>query len=267
MRISPPGKPRAGFTLVEMLIAAALMAVILGAAYACLQAGLQTRKLVEPRGDAFQAGRVALGLLAADLRSACPLHKGPEFLGSPRQIGDMEADNLDFATHYYTPRRPGEGDYASVSWFVERNPTTGEVVLWRRRNPTFAFDPLSGGAREEIADRIRGFKLEYYDGYDWYDTWGDVAGQAKQANSLKERPNLVGMPEAVRATLLLDSEPTSRNPRTGSADPVPSSAPPLSFQTIVKLAVPQAGSQAGASDADGAPGTSGSRGNQGPRTL
>ena len=73
-------KPRrrrapAGFTLIEMVISAALMSVVLGAAYACLRAGLETRRVVEPRGDVFQAGRVAMTLLSADLRAACPLHR------------------------------------------------------------------------------------------------------------------------------------------------------------------------------------------------
>lgn len=237
----------AGFTLVEMLISAALMAVVLAAAYACLRAGLSTRRVVEPRADTFQMGRVALSLLAADLRAACPLHKGPEFLGAQRQLGALDADNLDFATHNFTPVRPGEGDYCCVSWFVQLDPKTGLASLWRRRNPGLAFDPLSGGRREEIAANVRGFKVEYYDGYDWYATWGDPAGEVKQASSFRERPNLVGMPEAVRITLLLaetaaDAKPAGKAP----ADEVP----PLRFETMVRLDL------AGASSGNSSTGTS-----------
>jgi len=224
----------AAFTLVELVVSAALMSIVLGAAYACLHAGLEARRVVEPRADAFQTARVALALVAADLRAACPLHKGPQILGMRRQIGDTEADNLDFATHNHTPSKPGQGDYCSVSWFVEREPSTGETRLWRRRNPTLAFDPLSGGSREEIASGIRGFTVEYYDGFDWFDTWGDKDGEAKQANSNRDRPNLVGMPAAVRITLKVDSEPPARRGR-GSPDPAVAPAPPLSFQTVVKL--------------------------------
>lgn len=248
------------FTLVEMMISAALMAVLLGAAYACLRAGLDSRKIVEPRGDALQTGRVALGLLSAELRSACALHKGPEFLGMKRQLGTMQADNLDFATHHYTPQKPGEGDYCSVSWYVERDPSTGEARLWRRRNPALAFDPLSGGAREEIATGVRGFQVEYYDGFDWFDTWGDPNGEAKRQNSNRDRPNLVGLPEAVRVTLLLDAEPQKRKPpgeSAGTGSDNASEAPPLTFQSVIRLNL------AGISTGSSASGTSGSPGNSG----
>ena len=235
-----------------MVISAALMSVVLGAAYACLRAGLETRRVVEPRGDVFQAGRVALTLLSADLRAACPLHRGtgagPEFLGLQRQLGELDADNLDFATHHLTPSRPGEGDYASVSWFVERDPKTGAASLWRRRNPALALDPLSGGRREQIASDVRGFKLEYHDGFDWYPTWGDPAGEAKQANSLRDRPNLVGMPEAVRVTLLLAETPGAAKPSGKAPGEEP---PPFRFESVVRLNLAGASSTARSASASG----------------
>lgn len=234
----------AGFTLVEMVISAALMAVVLGAAYACLRAGLATRRVVEPRSDVFQTGRVAMSLIAADLRAACPLHKGPEFLGAQRQLGALDADNLDFATHNFTPAKPGEGDYCCVSWFVQLDPKTGLASLWRRRNPGLAFDPLSGGRREEIAANVRGFKVEYYDGYDWFATWGDPAGEAKQASSFRDRPNLVGMPEAARITLLLAESPTDAK---STGKPPAEEVPPLRFETVVRLNL--AGAASGSSSA------------------
>ena len=146
----------------------------------------------------------------------------------------MEADNLDFGTHNYTPSKPTPGDYCSVSWFVERDPATGETHLWRRRNPAFSFEPLSGGSREDIASGVRGFTVEYYDGFDWYDTWGDKNGEAKQASSNRDRPNLSGLPTAARITLLVDSEPPRRR-SPDSIEPEAKPAPPLTFQTTVRL--------------------------------
>jgi prepilin-type N-terminal cleavage/methylation domain-containing protein len=262
MNPRPSHRRHAAFTLVELLVASALMSIVLIAAYASLHAGLEARRIVEPRGDAFQTARVALALLSADLRAACPLHKGPEFLGMRRQIGKMEADNLDFATHNYTPVKSGQGDYCCVSWFVERDPATGETRLWRRRNPVLGFDPLSGGSREEIASGVRGLTIEYYDGFDWYDTWGDKDGEAKQANSFRDRPNLTGMPTAVRVTLLLDAEPAPRgrpNPDTEAKD----AAPPLSFQTLVKLNLAGLPSASGSGPSSSSPGSGTPAGNPG----
>ena len=228
------GRPlaAAAFTLIEIMISAALMSLILVAAYLCLNAGLVSKKMIEPRADLLQNARVAVALISADLRGACPLSKDYAFLGTQRTIDQVEADNLDFATHNYTPRHAREGDLCDVSYYVEKNEETGRYSLWRRRNPTLAPDPLSGGGKEQIARDIMGVRFEYSDGVDWYDTWGDVKGQEKAANSQKDQPNLTGMPEAVRITLLLDSNPKSQ---TNSATGERTIEPPVVFKTVARL--------------------------------
>lgn len=220
-----------GFTLIEVVISASLMAIILVGAYLCLSSGLASQKLIESRGEAVQSARIALALMSADLRGACSLSKDVEFVGMDRMLGDVEADNLDFATHNYAPRRAGEGDFCEVSYFVNMDPKSGKFVLWRRRDPKLDDQPLSGGGREEIVEGVRGLKFEYYDGIEWFDEWGDPDGRGKKQTSLKEKPNLAGMPEAVRITLSI--EPASRASREKSkAD---SAEPPLVFQTVARL--------------------------------
>ena len=228
----PRGSRRsaAGFTLIELVISSALMAMILAAAYLVLSACLSSQKLIEPRLDVVQTARVALAIMTADLRCACPLAKDYDFLGTHRMLGEIETDSLDFATHNYTPRRPREGDYCQESFFADKDAQTGELCLWRRRNPVIAFDPLSGGMREEIARGVRRLQFEYYDGLDWYDDWG-AQDNRKQQSSLRYHGNLSGMPEAVRITLWLES---AQAPRTTSTENA-SAEPPLVFQTVARL--------------------------------
>ena len=235
------------FTLIEVVVSSALMAIILVSAYLCLNAGVVSQKMIEPRVEIFQNARVALAILGADLRAACPLSTNYQFIGAQRMIGEIEADNLDFATHHYTPKRDGDGDFCAVSFFLDRNAESGQLSLWRRRNPMIGPDPFSGGSREEIAQGVLGLRLEYYDGFDWYNTWGDESGKA--ATSRRDQPNLTGIPEAVRITLLLDSNP-------GSKTAAETNAPPLVFQTVARLELadrPAGGVAAGAT-ATGAPG-------------
>ena len=132
-------------------------------------------------------------------------------------MGTVSADNLDFATHNYTPQHPGEGDFCEESIFLERDPATGRYTLWRRRNPMIAFDPLSGGQREELATGIAGVRFEYYDGLEWYDSWGDPQAGSTKSQLRTPKPNWVGLPEAVRITLLFESNPAGPAPgRLGS---------------------------------------------------
>jgi len=222
---------KAGFTLIEMVIASGLMALILASAYACLNAGLVSQKLIEPRAEIIQNARVALAIVAADLRSACPLAREIEFLGVHRMLEEVEADNLDFATHHYSPKKLREADYCQESLYLDRDPETGQFSLWRRRNPRIALDPLTGGTKEEIAKGIRGAKFEYFDGLDWYDSWGEIKS-GKKETSRKAQPNLSGLPDAVRVTLLFDSKPPSQVKR-GAAQT--EQEPPLVFQTTVRL--------------------------------
>ena len=233
MKICFSNRPPAAFTLIEVMISSALMALILVSAYLCLGAGFSAQKLIEPRAEIIQNARVALALMTADLRAACPLSKSDDFLGMTRTVENIEADNLDFATHNYTPRRAREGDFCQESFYLDKDLATGQFSLWRQRNPTIALDALNGGSQEEIAQGVVGLKLEYFDGTDWYDSWGEVKENGKDQNSARGKKNLSGLPEAVRITLLMDSNPKKKNPDSATGEEKPE--PPLVFQTVARL--------------------------------
>jgi type II secretory pathway pseudopilin PulG len=222
------------FTLLELVISSALMSMILVSAYLCLSSSISSRKLIESRAEVAQSARVAMALMSADLRCACPLSKEIAFLGMQRTLGDVEADNLDFATHNYTPRRSGQGDFCAVSYFLDKEPQSGKFSLWRRRYPAIPLDPLSGGTREEIAQGVRGLKFEYYDGFDWYDEWGDPDGRKHTAEALKYQPNLEGLPEAVRVTLWFEIG-SGASKKAATEDDSSTSEPTMAFQTVCRL--------------------------------
>ena len=226
---------RSGFTLIELVISGSLMAIILVAGYAVLSAALKTQKAIEPRVEVLQNARVAMNLMAADLRAACPLDKQFDLLGMSRKLGEAEADNLDFATHNYTPKHPNEGDFCEESFFIDKNQQTGQLSLYRRRNPRMAVEPLSGGSKEEIATGVQGLRFEYYDGLDWYDSWGDAEGSGKPQTSNRQQPNLEGLPEAVRITLWLEANPRAHQTNDTVALPTADLEPPLVFTTIARL--------------------------------
>lgn len=228
MKVSFTASPKRAFTLIELVISSALMVIILAGAYACFAAGLSSRRVIESRSEAVQSARVALGMIAADLRSAVPLSKEFEFVGMRRDLNGRDADNLDFATRNYTPRRAYEADFCEVSYFVQPDPETKSLTLFRRRDATRDPEPLSGGSNEEIARGVTGLRFEFHDGYDWYDEWGDPTGKEK-TKTLPD-PNVSGLPEAVKITLTVD--PAFERKKTEEAD---SEEPPLVLQTIARI--------------------------------
>lgn len=244
-------RQKIGFTLFELLITVAIASMVLISAYACLQAGLVTRKEMESRAETLQSGRVALNWMARDLRSASPLSVESEFVGLSRMIESIEADNIDFATRYHKPAAPGETGFRETSYFLGFNETTGTLSLWRRTDSYRDPEPLSGGLIEEIVRNVQGLKLEYYDGIEWFDDWGSAEPQPLDATSLLLNSNLSGMPDAVRITLKLAVNP-KKNSRSRSRSSLASSTSPLNstgessvdpaeeedsmtFQTIVRL--------------------------------
>lgn len=239
-----PNPTRRGFTLIELIVSAALMSVILGAAYACLTAGLQARELVESRSATAQNARVALALMTADLRNATPLSPEFEFVGMDRTLGNSEADNLDFATHHYSPLNPREGDICEVSYFLEEDANESTRTLWRRRDSSPDDKPLAGGDREIIAQGLEGLRFEYYDGLDWYDTWGDPEDRYKGTDTLQLPYNAYGLPDAVRITLSFHSEPSPG--RESKSEP----PPPRRFQTVARLEL-RSSSTSSSEDAEG----------------
>ena len=235
----PVNARRQAFTLIELMISAAIMSLVLGAAYACLQAGVTGRRTTEWRSSAVQKARVCLQQIAADLRSACPLAPEREFIGQDHTLRGAEADLLDFATHHYTPRQPREGDICEISYFLEEDPKQDGFRLWRRRDASPDLEPMGGGLRELLADGLQGLRFEYYDGWDWYDEWGDPEGR-QRGTSLTQLPlNASGLPEAVRISIWINPEPA---PRLGQADmsrsgqiPETKSEASLMFQTVARL--------------------------------
>ncbi|MFM1944816.1 MAG: hypothetical protein RI897_3798, partial [Verrucomicrobiota bacterium] len=219
------------FTLIELTVSASLMAIILTTAYACLNATLASRRTLETQADVLQSGRVALNLIATDLRNACPLSPEFEFLGMNRTINETEADNLDFATHTPSPQPTlPRSDWCEVSYFLSKTPEATTWTLYRRRDFTPDNKPLSGGSREEVAQRLQGVRFEYYDGWDWYDEWGDPEGRRPNASdSLFAPTNLEGMPDAVRITLWFDVSETTRESKSTTLPP------PVSLQTVAYL--------------------------------
>jgi hypothetical protein len=210
-----------------MVISGALMTIILASAYICLSAGVSSQKLIDARSDGAQSARVAMTMMAADLRSAVPLSAEYDFLGMHRELNGANADNLDFGTRNFIPKKLHESDFCEVSYYVERNPDKS-MTLFRRRDSSPDMDPLSGGTREEIARGVQDLRFEYYDGLDWYEDWGDATG--KKQTKLIPDPNMSGMPEAVRITLTVDPG----FERKKSAEEKSSEAP-LTLQTTARL--------------------------------
>jgi hypothetical protein len=181
-----------------------------------------------------QGARVAMSLMSADLRAACPLSKATEFVGMPRKLGKVLADNLDFGTHNYVPKKQREGDFCETSYYLDKAPGATTFSLWRRRDASPDDDVFGGGTREELVKGVRGLQFEYYDGFDWFDEWGDPNGKERKRSEDTQKPNATGLPEAVRITLIVGNSQT-KPASDGLEAKEEDEEPPIVFRTVARL--------------------------------
>ena len=178
-------RANAGFTLLEILVAALAAALILVAVYGIFQRAVKTRDHATARvRQALQRERAA-SLLRNDLRSA--------YLS-----GGVLADTLEGGAQSQKSRFPGYlrftatsgrdhpdeayGDVQQVEYYITETGTslsesasaapansTGTLVRALTRN---LLAPEQEAAREEpLLTRVQTFEVAFFDGNDWQESW------------------------------------------------------------------------------------------------
>jgi general secretion pathway protein J len=218
-----------GFTLIEVLIAVAVLAMIATVLYGAFSALERTRTGEMRLADRYHQGRSTLQRLAYELRGAyLSLHAPPDpnlvvqttaFIGTR----DTPAARVDFNgfVHRRFDRDSKESDQAEISYFGSPNPDgSGEVDLVRRINPRLDVEPDRGGRIQVVATDIDLFDLSYLDAVtgQWTDQW-DSTQALEQHNRL---------PLQVRLLLVLNG---------GMRRSVDRSRAPMRFITKVALAM------------------------------
>jgi general secretion pathway protein J len=221
--------PQRGFTLLELLVAIAVLAMISILLYGAFSGLERSKDGVTDLTGRYHEGRAALRHIAYELEGAyISTHAPPDpnlvvqrtaFIGTQ----DTPADRVDFNS--FSNRRfdkdSHESDQAEVSYFGSRNPDgSGRVDLARRVSNRLDMDPERGGRVQVLATDLDLFDLSYLDAStgQWMDTWDST-------QTLKENQRL---PLQVRILLVLNGG------QRRSAD---RSRDPLRFMTKVGIAV------------------------------
>ena len=194
-----------GFTLLEMLAATAMVAMLAGSLYASLHIAFKARNTATAAMEAVRKSSLSMEIIRADLQSAMVPHGtlASEFTGSPSAtVPGAQGDSLVFCSSASDIQSgPGVGDVKKIEYFCELSPGTGRLELIRRVT-TNLLAPETAAPRQEILARdVRAFTLRYFDGQTWEDAWDSVA-----------KDNV--LPKAVEVTIEL-----SGNGGPGSAGP------------------------------------------------
>lgn len=165
---------RGGFTLLEMLVATALFAVLAGSLYASLHIAFKARDSATAALDPARRLELALNLLEQDLRSAM-IPKGilaGSFTGlDGKDASGNESDCLVLCCTTSEAAYQGAADVKKVELSCEQSAQAGEQVLLRRITNNL-LSPRTLEPRVEVICRsVRAFNLRFFDGLDWQDIW------------------------------------------------------------------------------------------------
>lgn len=174
----------AGFTLLEMLVAVAILAMISVLIYSAFAGLKRSKEGIQRVNDRYREGRLAIGRISRELQSAYlslqvqnPLNKAiavqkTAFVGTQ----GTPADRVDFNSfaNRRIDRDSHESDQCEISYFGSENPEKrGVIDLVRRISKHPDLEPTKGGRVDVLATDIDLFDLSYLDPLtgQWVDTW------------------------------------------------------------------------------------------------
>ncbi len=163
---------QAGFTLLEILLAVAITAVVMTSVGVTFVGTLQAREDVSSLTESTEAGPRILALLERDLQGLWTHNiAGNRVLrGRNLDVAGTPADRIDFLTttdainlvqdNEGRLRRPS---YCEVGYWLKRSETLPDLLeLWRREDPMVDNDLTTGGEFQLVHDRVEEFNLTYY---------------------------------------------------------------------------------------------------------
>lgn len=184
-----------GFTLLEVMLAAAIIATIAAALYASLGVAYRARAAAQRQIESMREAHLTMQIITRDFDSILPARAVPEdgvlttlagpFYGFATGVGiGASGAHLEYYMLGRDPRLAGT-PLADGVHRVELLLRTdgGQPVLVRRVESNLLTDVQSDPYEEILASNVRSFVARYYDGYNWLDEWdstlqGDVLPQA-----------------------------------------------------------------------------------------
>ena len=170
-----------GFTLVEVMITAGIVALIMAIIYGAFAGSIKTMEISTEGGDCYRKARLILNHIAQELSCAyLPAeHENSSiqyaFIGDDREEDGLPRDTLSFTSTALPVKGPARG-LKEIGYGITLDPETDEPALVMREDVT-PDDQADKGGRSYLLDAgIWGLDFTFYDarGRDW-ERWDSTA--------------------------------------------------------------------------------------------
>lgn len=180
-------RSRRAFTLLELIVAMALVAIVATSLYAALAISFNARNSARAQTEVMGSAMIALDIVEQDFRNAVP----PDgtltapFVGSMQRIGLGSVATVSFCTVARDPVAIDESGnvnpfFDSRRWVEISAVDTGDgLTLIRRIQRNLLTESAFEVEEEPLITGLASFEVRYFDGYDWLEEWdselqGDV---------------------------------------------------------------------------------------------
>ncbi|KFE63287.1 PulJ/GspJ family protein [Hyalangium minutum] len=213
-----------GFTLMEVMVAVAITALMGTMVAMAFQTGFRAKELVEGEADHYRMVRAALNRMAREIGSAYVSDRY-----DPKRYRDSndrptnfvgERDRLLFTTfahqRLYTDSK--ESDQSVVEYFVESSTEKGarsRQDLKRRENPNIGERMDRGGTTDALFEGVKKIEFAYWDSErkEWEDEWDTRRNEKKSFLPTRVRITIFALDEngkearyTTQARIMLNTE-------------------------------------------------------------
>lgn len=185
-------RKRAGFTLLELLLAAAIFSVLFLALYGVFSGAQRLRETTYAAVETGLPKAFIATLLKRDLTSIMPPvgTLAGQFIGEKDEEGSLRVDTLEFfaASAIVSDAQPW-GDIQKVEYYLAEAETGmsdgGDFVRAITRNllPSTEEDPVE----ERLLHGVQALEFGYYDGEEWQESWDSTTQENEMPEALRMR--------------------------------------------------------------------------------
>lgn len=169
-----------GFTLLEILMAIAIFAIVISMAYASYNATFHIINGAGAQAEIYSKARTALERIQEDLESFFP-GENMIFTGTSESTGGYRADDLRFTSTSHVRLHPNQAPigHTIIHYQVQTDPETGTLLLYRSEFPALSMTADTKENNDEdlgllLCDQLLEVAFDYQnaEGED-VEEWGD----------------------------------------------------------------------------------------------
>lgn len=175
-----PLRAQTGFTLIEIMIAVAILGLIGTLSFGTLRSSVDARERTMEVTDRYHQIRQSMLRMSRELQSAfLSEHRDCEdpqnktvFIGKSSSQG-MRLDFTSFS-HFKIRSDANESDQNELSYYVDTHPDDGSrKALFRREQARIDDEPEEGGSSKVMAEDVVDIEFEFFDPIDkeWENEW------------------------------------------------------------------------------------------------